>query len=119
MSRSFVARGSPYAARAWAPTTRKSTPAADNSRNISAKSGAKRCWLIRPPHHLGQLPGKFDPLAGSHPPRLFVDDRLFAELVFPHRYVPSRHVANYIPRYTRRTHAASSSSLTASPCGGG
>src|SRR5437764_15327954 len=87
---------------------RKSAPVADNSRNISTKFGFSESSTIKTPCLTCHVPRQTQSFARCHGENLFIELRLLAELVFPHRYVEPRHVANYIPRYTRRTHSASS-----------
>src|SRR5438270_4538621 len=108
MSKSIVARTYPCADNAWPPTIRKSAPVADNSRNISTKFGFSESSTIDSPRLPCDVPRQTQSFTRCHGENFLIELRLLAELVFPHRYVGSRHVSNYIPRYTRRTQAASS-----------
>src|SRR5438093_9701922 len=62
ISRSPVARGRPCSANAYAPTTRKRTSAAMNSRNRSTKSGFIGQVASQSPDLLAQLPDPQDAL---------------------------------------------------------
>jgi hypothetical protein len=53
----------PWAARAWAPTTRKSAPASDNAANISTKSRFMAEVFLECPGLEGKLPHHHHTLA--------------------------------------------------------
>lgn len=96
MSRSPVARGRPWAASAWAPTIRNSTPASDSADNISAKSRFIPVSVLERPGLRRELPHHRHPLPRGEPP-----DVVLAALVLQPQ-LPGRVVAPIHPVHSRR-----------------
>src|SRR5881394_799791 len=102
--------------------TRYSTFASDNARNISAKFRFIEGLGVEDPCGFRDLPLKIEPLRRRHPEHVFIDRRLFAELVLANGDVPTLTHPSMIPepenghsfRYLSPTHAASSA-VSASP----
>ena len=65
MSMSPVARAIPWAASAWAPTTRNSAPASESADNISAKSRFTEGRLLELPRLHGQRPHERNARGGA------------------------------------------------------